>query len=197
METVLRMTEEMLCADVPPEEIHALLRKGLKQVDERCEAGKYFIADLIMANNIYRNAVARITGYYAVGKSGTEGRVLMGTVQDDIHELGKNLISIVLQNSGFETMDLGADVSPKQFCDGVLTYSPDILVLSGTLSGGDRRMAETIRALETAGIRNTVKVLLGGNCITEQQAMKIGADAYSGELFDCIRICRQIMEGRE
>ena len=196
-EPVLQITEELLRAGVPSEEILALLRQGLDRVNSRCEAGEYFIADLIMANNIYRDAVARITSYSSAGKAGGEGRVLMGTVQGDIHELGKNLIQIVLHNSGFETRDLGADVSPARFCEAVKDYVPDVLLLSGTLSGGERWMAETIRALERSGVRRPVRILLGGNCISEEQAMQIGADGYSRELFECVRLCRRFMEGKE
>ena len=197
MESVLELTDRLLRADVSAEEIFSLLRQGLVRVNDRCEAGRYFIADLIMANNIFREAVSRVTSFRTVERTGTEGRVLMGTVQGDIHELGKNLISIILRNSGFETVDLGVDVSPKRFCNAVFTYAPDVVVLSGTLSGGDRRMAETIQALERAGIRSTVRVILGGSCIDERQALQIGADAYSRELLDCLRLCRRFAGEKE
>ena len=197
MDAVLQTTEQLLRARIPSGEIFAVLRQGLDRVNDRCEAGRYFIADLIMANNIFREAVNRITSFYSTEKAGAVGRVLMGTVQGDIHELGKNLISIILRNSGFEIVDLGADVSPERFCAAVLTHVPDVLILSGTLSGSDRRMAETIRVIERAGIRGTVRIILGGGCIDEKRALQIGADAYSKELPDCLRLCRRFIQEKE
>ena len=191
MEAVLGAVETLLGGGVPSGEIYALLRLGLDRVNDNCEAGRYFIADLIMANNIFREAVSRITSYRAVERTGPAGRVLMGTVQGDIHELGKNLIGIILKNSGFEVIDLGADIPAARFCAAVRLHRPDVLVLSGSLSGSGTRMAETIRALAQAGLRDAVKVILGGSCIDEHTAMRIGADAYSGELLDCQRLCRR------
>ena len=191
MDAVLAATDALLAGDVPSEEIYALLHQGMDRVNDRCSAGQYFIADLIMAGNIFREAVSRITSYRTARRTGPAGRVLMGTVQGDIHELGKNLIAILLQNSGFEVSDLGVDVSAERFCDGVRRYLPDVLVLSGSLSGSELRMAETIYALQQAGLRSAVRVILGGSCIDERMAQHIGADAYSGDLTDCLRLCRE------
>ncbi len=196
-EGVLQATDALLQAHVSSDEILTHLHRGMDQVNSSCIAGEYFIADLIMANNIYREAVDRVTSYGRSVRQQSIGKVMMGTVQGDIHELGKNLISIILRNSGFEIVDLGVNVSPERFCAGVLTHAPNLLVLSGTISGSEIMMARTIEAIEQAGIRDCVRIILGGNCIDESHAILIGADAYSRDLVDCLRLCRQFQLGEE
>lgn len=197
MKAVLESTEALLAAETPAEELFALLRRGMDQVNNSCAAGEYYVSDLIMANNIYREALDRITRGSAAENGPKIGKVLMGTVQGDIHELGKNLISLLLRNSGFEVIDLGASVSPERFCAAVLAQKPDLLVLSGYISGSEIMMARTIEVIENAGVRSTIRIVLGGSCIDERQAILFGADAYSRDILDCIRLCRRLVLGEE
>ena len=197
MKAVLEGTDILLANGVPSEEIFALLRRGMDLVNNSCTAGEYFIADLIMANNIYREALDRITRGSPLGGRGELGRVLMGTVQGDIHDLGKNLIALLLRNSGFEVIDLGVSVSPEQFAAAVLTHAPNLLVVSGSISGSEIMMARTIEVIENAGVRNCIRIILGGNCIDERGALMIGADAYSRDILDCVRLCRRFVLGEE
>lgn len=196
LKAVLENTDLLLSAGVPEEEIFALLQRGMDLVNNSCSAGEYFIADLIMANNIYSAALDRIT-QDRTGSRGEIGKVLMGTVQGDIHDLGKNLIALLLRNSGFGVVDLGVNISPERFCSAVLTYTPNLLIISGSLSGSEIMMARTIEVIENAGIRNAIRVILGGNCINERQALMIGADAYSRDILDCVRLSRRLVLGEE
>ena len=196
MKAVLENTDALLASGVPGEEIMPLLQRGMTLVSNSCAAGEYFIADLIMANHICREAIDRITRGRAA-ETGEIGTVLMGTVQGDIHDLGKNLIALLLRNSNFCVIDLGSSVSPERFLTAVLTYTPDLLVISGSLSGSEIMMARTIEVIEDAGIRNTIRIILGGNCINERQALMIGADAYSHDLLDCVRLSRRFVLGEE
>lgn len=194
---VLEETERLLSDGVPGEELLSLLQRGMDLVNTNCAAGVYYIADLIMANHIYGEALDRITS-----DRGAEGRVeigtvLMGTVQGDIHDLGKNLIGLLLKNSGFGVIDLGVDVSPERFRTAVETYAPNLLVISGSITGSEVMMARTIEAISAAGLRDSVRIILGGNCISERQALKIGADAYSRDLLDCVRLSRRFVLGEE
>ena len=169
----------------------------MDRVNNSCSVGEYFIADLIMANNIYSAALDRITCDHTLTSRSEIGKVLMGTVQGDIHDLGKNLIALLLRNSGFSVIDLGASVSPERFCSAVLTYAPNLLVISGSLSGSEIMMARTIEVIEDAGIRSAIRIILGGNCINERQALMIGADAYSRDILDCVRLSRRLVLGEE
>ena len=197
MKAVLENTDILLSAGVPGEEIFVLLQRGMDLVNNSCSAGEYFIADLIMANNIYSAALDRITRDSALANRSEIGKVLMGTVQGDIHDLGKNLIALLLRNSGFTVIDLGSSVSPERFSSAVLTYAPNLLVISGSLSGSEIMMARTIEVIEDAGIRSAIRIILGGNCINERQALMIGADAYSRDILDCVRLSRRLVLGEE
>lgn len=193
---VLEYTNLLLSGGTSGEELFALLQRGMDLVNTSCAVGEYFIADLIMANYIFREALDCITSDRA-GMGIGIGKVLMGTVQGDIHDLGKNLIGILLRNSGFDVIDLGVDVSPQRFCAAVMTHAPNLLIVSGTLSGSEIMMARTIEVIENAGIRDAVRIILGGNCIRERQALMIGADAYSQDLLDCVRLSRRFVLGEE
>ena len=195
MKAVLECTDLLLSAGVAGEEIFALLQRGMDQVNNSCSAGEYFIADLIMANNIYSAALDRVTKDHTLSSRSEIGKVLMGTVQGDIHDLGKNLIALLLRNSGFGVIDLGASVSPERFCSAVLTYTPNLLIISGSISGSEIMMARTIEVIEDAGIRNAIRIILGGNCINERQALMFGADAYSRDILDCVRLSRRFVSG--
>ena len=195
---VLESAEALSRAGMPSEDIFSLLHRGMEHVNNSCAAGEYFISDLIMANNIYRDAVDKITQMDSTAVADYFGKVLLGTVAGDIHDLGKNLISIILHNSGFEVVDLGSSISPERFCSAVMTHAPHLLVLSGSISGSEIMMARTIEAIEDAGIRSCVRIILGGNCIDEHQALLIGADGYSRDVLDCVRLCRRfVQEGAE
>ncbi|MBR6321275.1 MAG: cobalamin-dependent protein [Lachnospiraceae bacterium] len=195
LKAVLENTDTLLSQGVPGEEIIALLQRGMDLVNRSCRIGEYFIADLIMANNIYREALDRITRGRMLPGSGVIGKVLMGTVQGDIHDIGKNLIALLLRNSGFEVVDLGTSISPEQFSAAVMTHAPNLLIISGSISGSEIMMARTIEVIEEAGIRSAVSIILGGNCIDERLALMIGADAYSRDILDCVGLCRRIMLG--
>lgn len=194
---VLEYTDLLLAGGTSGEELFSLLQRGMDLVSNSCAVGEYFIADLIMANHIYREALERITSESVPGARSEIGRVLMGTVQGDIHDLGKNLIGILLRNSGFGVIDLGVDVAPDRFCSAVMTHTPNLLIISGSLSGSEIMMARTIEVIENAGIRDAIRIILGGNCISERQALMIGADAYSHDLLDCVRLSRRFVLGEE
>ena len=194
---VLEYTELLLSGGVPDEELMALLRRGMDLVNTSCAVGEYFIADLIMANHIYEEAIDLITCDRASGKRMEIGKALMGTVQGDIHDLAKNLIGILLRNSGFDVIDLGVNVPPERFRSAVLTHAPNLLIISGSISGSEIMMARTIELIEDAGVRDVIRIILGGNCINERQALMIGADAYSRDMLDCVRLSRRFVLGEE
>lgn len=194
---VIETAKALLASGTTADEMFLLLRRGMDQVNNSCVAGEYFIADMIMANNIYREVVSLVMARKSDFRDEILGTVLMGTVQGDIHGLGKDLISRILECSGFETIDLGVDVSPENFAAAVLTHTPNLVVLSGTISGSEIMMARTIEAIEAAGVRGCIRIILGGNCIDEKQSLLIGADAYSHDLFDCLRLCRMFTLGED
>ena len=124
------------------------------------------------------------------------GRVVIGTVKGDLHDIGKNLVGSLLEGGGFEVVDLGTDVSPERFVEAVRTGGPDIVALSALLTVTMPSMRTTIQALEQAGLRSQVKVMVGGAPVTAQYATEIGADAYSENASTAVAAARKVLATR-
>ena len=190
---VLQHSVEMVAEGTSSYEIFEKLLEGIREVDARYETGTYFIADLIMAGHIMKSVMNKVLVFNGFEEFTSFGRVVIATVKDDIHELGKNVVADVLRHNGFEVCDLGTDVSSERVAQAILEYLPNIVILSGTLSDSPQRMAETIAALEAAGLRKSVRVIVGGASVTTQSAALMGADAYSGNVMDCLKACHEFM----
>jgi len=122
------------------------------------------------------------------------GKVIIGTVAGDLHDIGKNLVGMMLEGGGFEVIDLGADVKPEAFAAAVREHSPDIIGLSALLTTTMPNMISTIQTLEDAGLRKQVKVMIGGAPVTEEYAKKIGADGFAGDASLAVKVARSLME---
>jgi methanogenic corrinoid protein MtbC1 len=190
---VLQHSVEMAAEGHTSYEIFELLLEGIREVDALYEAGQYFIADLIMAGHIMKSVMNKVLVFHGFEEFSSFGKVVIATVKDDIHELGKNVVTDVLRHNGFEVFDLGVDVSPERIADGVREVSPNILILSGTLKGSAEKMAESIAVLEKDGLRRSLRVIVGGAAATPQSAEEMGADAYSGDIKECLKACHAFM----
>ncbi len=190
---VLQYSVEMAANGRSSYEIFEILLEGIKEVDALYESGQYFIADLIMAGHIMKSVMTKVLVFKGFEEFTSFGKVIIATVKDDIHELGKNVITDVLRHNGFEVVDLGVDVASESIVDAVREYAPNILILSGTLSSSPRRMAESISALEHFGLRGSIQILVGGACVTAQSAKGMGADAYSSNIKECLKTCHEFM----
>jgi dimethylamine corrinoid protein len=189
----LQYSVELAASGVSSHEIFEKLLQGMKQVDERYEAGEYFIADLMMAGHIMNSVMRKVLVFNGFEEFTSFGRVVIATVKGDIHELGKNVITDLLKHNGFEVTDLGADVSPERIAETVRAVEPNILILSGTLTDSPKRMAETIAALSDAGLREHVRIIVGGPAVTKEAAAEMGADVFSEGIKDCLKACHEIM----
>jgi methylmalonyl-CoA mutase cobalamin-binding domain/chain len=190
---VLQYTVELTADGVSSYEVFEALLEGIRAVDALYEAGRYFIADLIMAGHILKSVMSKVLVFHDFGEYKSFGRVVIATVKDDIHDLGKNVIADVLRYNGFEVSDLGVDVSSESIVKAVLEYAPNIVILSGTLSASAFRMGETISALEAAGLRGAVRIITGGAGVTAEIAGAMGADAFSSSVEDCLKLCHAFM----
>lgn len=172
--------------------IFEALLAGIRQVDERYEAGEYYIADLIMAGHIMRSVMD--TALVFPGEySRSMGRVVICTVQGDIHDLGKQVVIELLEYNGFEVFDLGVDAAPEAVAEAVRRHAPNILVLSGTLAGSVRSMRAAIRAVERSGLRKSLRILVGGAAVADVSPRVLGADAKGASVLDSLRICHEFM----
>ena len=189
---VLADVREMMNRDTRYESILFCLDTGVTKVGERFEAGEYFIADMIVSSMIYRDALNVLMPI--VPKSNLPvGRVVIGVVAGDIHDLGKDIVVSLLRAEHFEVIDLGIDVKPERFASAVQTYKPDVLLLSGALSFAQRSMRSTMDELRRRGLRDKVPILIGGMCANEYQKELVGADSWAYALQDTVEFCKRIV----
>lgn len=174
-------------------EIFEHLVEGIRRVDRRYENGEYFIADLIMAGHIMKSVMSKVLVFPKPEGFRSMGRVLMATVRGDIHELGKQMVSEVLQHNGFEVRDLGTDVFPEQVLSGIREFSPNILMLSGMLTASADSMTEITRAVDAAGLRCGLRIVAGGAATSGKNGQELGVDACAEDALDCLRICHEFM----
>lgn len=190
---VLSLALDMVEADESAFSIFEALLEGIRQVDERYEAGEYFIADLIMAGHIMRSVMDTALVFPDTEESGSMGSVVICTVQGDIHDLGKQVVAEVLTHNGFRVRDLGVDVSPDAVVEALRNDKPDILILSGMLNLSARSMRETVRAVEQSGLRKGVRILVGGAAVKDVSPRVLGADGKSDSVLDALRACHEFM----
>ncbi|NQU26313.1 MAG: corrinoid protein [Candidatus Nealsonbacteria bacterium] len=182
-------TKAALAAGVDPAElVTKFVTPAMEEVGKKFECNEYFVPELLIAQRAMKAAVALI------GNSGeSAGRVVIGTVHGDLHDIGKNLVAAMLQGCGFEVVDLGVDVSPEQFVEAAKQQDGTIVALSALLTTTMTVMKKVIEALVEAGVRDKAKVMIGGAPITQQYADEIGADGYSDNASAAVNIARGLV----
>lgn len=151
---------------------------AMNEVGRLYEAEEYFVPELLLAGRAMKSSMEILRPMIAAAGLKLGTRIVIGTVKGDLHDIGKNLVGSMLEGSGFEVIDLGADVPPEKFVAAVQEREPDVVCMSSLLTVTMPVMRTTIQALESAGVRNRVKVLIGGAPVTQQYADEIGADGY-------------------
>lgn len=187
-DTVLKLTKEALDANVPAREILSKgFISGLKKVGDLFETGEYFLPELLVSGEAASNAVELLKPILSQGDAPSAGKYLIGTAQGDMHDIGKNIVIMMLKGNGWEVTDLGVDVSPKEFCSAVEEGNFDILGISSLLTMTMPNITKTIDALKTAGLRDKVRVMVGGAPVTKEWADKIGADGYAPDASTAVK----------
>ena len=175
---VLQAVEEGIAANLDPLLMIDEARFGLEVVGEKFDRGEYFLMELMRAAQIFQSAAGllapKIEEFH--GKVQAKGKVLLGTVAGDIHDLGKNIVKILLECRGIEVIDLGVDVRTQKFVKAVEEYQPDVIGLSALLTASVAEMNKVVEALEQAGLRKAVKVIVGGGIVGEIQRSALKAD---------------------
>ncbi|HZU27463.1 MAG TPA: corrinoid protein [Bryobacteraceae bacterium] len=166
---------------------------AMDEVGRRFECEEYFVPELLLAARAMKAALQHIRPLLAAGGVEPAGRVVIGTVKGDLHEIGKNLVSAMLEGGGFEVTDLGADVSPERFIEAAGAKKADIVCLSALLTVTMPAMKTTIDAFRNAGIRERVKILIGGAPVTQQYAEEIGADGYGENASTAVALARRML----
>jgi 5-methyltetrahydrofolate--homocysteine methyltransferase len=180
MDRTQELTAKAIAENVPPEQI---LKEGLisamAEVGRMFEAGEFFVPEMLIAARAMKSGLTLLRPRLIAANVKAIGKVVIGTVEGDVHDIGKNLVGMMLEGAGFEVIDLGADVHPEKYVQAVKDHHPDLLACSALLTTTMPRMKEVIQALEKAGLRDQVKVMVGGAPLTESYAREIGADLYA------------------
>ena len=169
----------------------------MTQVGGQFEAGEYFVPELILAGEMLREISALVKPYLAgstAAESAKAGTIVMGTVQGDIHDIGKDIVFFMLDVNGFAVTDLGVDVPIETFVDKVREIQPDVVALSGFLTLSYDAMRDTVRALEAAGLRDRVKVMIGGGAVDDQIRVYAGADAFGADAMAAVALAKKWTE---
>ena len=178
-EDALKMTTQMLDSGTPPLEVLEACRKALDVVGKHFEEGTYFLPELMLAGEMMNQISAIIKPKLAeMPDRERHGKVLIGTVEGDIHDIGKNIVSFMLDVNGFEVQDLGVDVPAQKFVEAIEDFQPQVVALSGFLTLSFDAMRNTVAAIESAGSRDKVKIMIGGGQINEEVKEYARADGY-------------------
>jgi methanogenic corrinoid protein MtbC1 len=193
-EKALKLIQERLESGEDPLVIIADCRDGMADVGKRYEAQEYYVSDLIMAGEIFKQAMALIGKNFQTDSGPKRGTVVVGTVMGDIHDIGKDIVVSLLQAGNFKVVDLGVDVPPTKFVEAVKESGAKVVGLSGLLTIGIDAMKTTVDALDAAGLRPDVKVMIGGGSLTEQVRELVGADALGANAQAAVDLCNKWMK---
>lgn len=189
-------TQELLDAGLSPTAIlDAHVIPAMGEVGDLFDEGEYFVPELLMSAKAAQEAMAILNPLLKEAGAEPQGRVVIGTVKGDMHDIGKNLVAATLEGAGFEVVDLGCNVAPEQFVEAVKAdaSSKTLVAMSALLTTTIPQMKATIDALEAAGLRENVKTLVGGAPVTQAFADSIGADAYSESANECVAVAKKIV----
>jgi len=188
----LELVKEKIAQGVAPEEILADARSAMEVVGKRFESCEYFIPDLMMAGEILKEIADEVKPLMKKQQGAAKaGKVIIGTVAGDIHDIGKDIVTFMLDVSGFDVLDLGIDVSAETFVAKIKEFQPRVVGLSGFLTLAFDSMKNTIAAIEKAGLRDKVKIMIGGGQIDDAVRVYVGADAYGKDAVAGVQLTRK------
>jgi 5-methyltetrahydrofolate--homocysteine methyltransferase len=166
---------------------------AMSEVGRLFEEGEYFVPEMLVAARAMQKGLAELKPYLVQADIQSSGKVVAGTVKGDLHDIGKNLVCMMLEGAAFEIVDLGSDVSPEKFVEAVRSTGAQIVVMSALLTTTMPNMKTTIEALKAAGLRSNVKVMVGGAPLTQQYANDIGADGYAPDASRAVAAAKSLL----
>ena len=188
------LVKQAMDAKMPPEKIlNDGLIAAMAEVGRLFEAGEYFVPEMLVSARAMKGGLEVLRPALLAANIQSIGKVIVGTVQGDLHDIGKNLVAMMMEGAGFEVIDLGADVSPQKFVDAVNTHKPNLVGMSALLTTTMPKMKTTIEALSAAGVRNNIKVMVGGAPVTDKYAKEIGADAYAPDASVAANVAKSLL----
>ena len=169
------------------------LMPGMDHVGVEFKAGNMFVPEVLRSARAMQASMEIIKPLLAEAGSKMTGKILLGTVKGDLHDIGKNLVAMMCEGAGFEVKDLGKDIAPEAFVKAVKEFEPDVLAMSALLTTTMRAMEHTIKALEEAGVRDRVKIMIGGAPVTQAFCNQIGADGYASNAASAVDLAKKFV----
>lgn len=192
---VKQLVTDAIAEGVAPQTIlNDALIVGMNEVGRRFKANEFYVPEVLLAARAMHAAMSVIKPLLVEGKVKPRGVVVLGTVKGDLHDIGKNLVGMMLEGSGFNVIDAGVDVAPEKFVAAVKENKPDVVAMSALLTTTMTNMKTTIQALNEAGIRKSVKVMVGGAPLTQRYADEIGADGYAPDAASAAELATSLMK---
>ena len=164
----------------------------MDEVGRRFEAGEYFVPEMLIAGRAMKAGIEKLRPLLAASGIKPLGKAVIGTVKGDLHDIGKNLVGLMLEGAGFEVIDVGADVTPEAFLDAVKTNTPDIVGMSALLTTTMTSASDVIKLLEESGLRDSVKVMFGGAPVTQEYVDQIGGDGYAPDAASAAKRAKEL-----
>jgi 5-methyltetrahydrofolate--homocysteine methyltransferase len=188
---VAELVQEALDQGMAPGEIlHGGLIAAMDEVGRDFKAGELFVPEVLIAARAMQAGMSILRPLLAESDAVSAGKYVIGTVKGDLHDIGKNLVKMMLEGAGFEMIDVGTDVGPEAFVEAVRDHQPQLMGMSALLTTTMVQMKATMEALEEAGLRESVKIMVGGAPVTDAFAQEIGADAYAADAASAVDVAR-------
>lgn len=194
LEPAQEVTRQAIAEGIDPQTvINEYMVKGMEEIGARFEAGKAFVPNLLMSARAMKGSLELLKPLLKGDRSASAGRVVIGTVKGDLHDIGKNLVASMLEGCGFEVINLGVDVSSEKFIDAARANQADIICMSALLTTTMNYMKEVIAAVEASGLKGKVKIMVGGAPLNNDFAEAIGADGYSSNANEAVALARRLV----
>lgn len=189
----LRIAKDKILSGEDPIAVAELCREAMSAVGDRFAKKEYFLSDLVVAGEIFKEIMEILEPQMRARAKGEKkiGRVVMGTVKGDVHDIGKNIVVSVLKGNGFHVYDLGVDVPPEKFVEKIREVKPEIVGMSCLISVAWESMKDTVKAIKDSGLRDKVKIIVGGGNVNEEVARYVEADAYAKDVIQGVTFCKK------
>jgi len=194
VDDIADLVEEKLRDGAEPQEILGALTRGMNEVGRLYEENEYFLPELVLAGETMKAAFKVLKPHLKPGDAGKSSVIVTATVQGDNHDIGKNILITMLLSGGFEVIDLGTDCSAETIVQSVREHKARIVALSALLTTTMREIAQVNKALQEAGLRDSIRLIVGGAPLSEELAKELGADAYGADAIEGVRRIRSLLE---
>jgi methanogenic corrinoid protein MtbC1 len=192
-----KLVQQLIEEDAKPEDVIEILRKGVEAVGDKFNSKEYFLTELVMAGEIFSQSTEILEPHMkkVTESSGILETIVIGTVKGDVHDIGKNIFVTLLKSAGYNVIDLGVDIPPDKFVDKVKETGARVVAYSGLLTVALESMNATTKALEAAGLRQKLKIIIGGLPVDELWMKEAGADAFTDNAFEGVKIVNNWLRG--